>query len=442
MGRVGRLGARITLFVATTVVLSLLLGWLVEVAPWAVWVLGALSFVLLARTMLRVVRDPRPLVATAVVLLPLLLGWGAAAAVEAVVAQQASTGGGAPVAAVDATGSGDAATPGATAVDDEAEQVDDGGMVAVDPPGTIVGDDLRAGSVVGLEVADDGGTPVLTVTTDGGRPGQLWLFSVAEAGTPVVLAHDGAWQQVDGPEGTTVEVRAEDGAGGVTLALPGAGGTAWAVVDDSGVRVPDTAHAVAPGGSAPDVTGALAERLAGDLAAVERAVPQLDELTRDLVLSLVARQVRPGTFVLRRSLPDQPEAGTADAAFAVLWPRFSQRIVAADSGLFVTREALVTCTDGTCEEIVTTLPVPAAAAIAAAPDETQLAELPLDTDPTGQAVRCVEVTAVPDGGPQTGTYCWRADGLPTLLVRPQIGDRLELVSVSPDVDPADLEVQR
>lgn len=434
MGRVGRLGARITLFVATTVVLSLLLGWLVEVAPWAVWVLGALSLVLLARTMLRVVRDPRPMVATVVVLLPLLLGWGAVAAVEAMVARQASTDDESSVAA------GEAATTGATPVDDDDEPIDEGGMVEVEPPGTIVGDDLRPGAVVGLEVTEDGGTPVLTVTTDGGRPGQLWLFSVAEVGTPVVLAHDGAWQQVDGPEGTTVEVRSEDGAGGVTLALPGASGTAWAVVDDSGVRVPDTGHVAAPSGTAPDVTGALAERLAGDLAAVERTVPQLEDLTRDLVLSLVARQVQPGTFVLRRSLPDQPEAGTADAAFAVLWPRFSQRIVAADSGLFVTREALVTCTDGTCEEIVTTLPVPAAAAIAAAPDQTQLAELPLDTDPTGQAVRCVEVTAVPDGGPQTGTYCWRADGLPTLLVRPEIGDRLELVSATPDVDPADLEV--
>ena len=432
-----RLAARVIVFAGLSVAISLAFAWAAANVPAIAWLVGLASLAILGWTVYQLLRSPRPLPAAmltgAAAVLALLMALVIDNATEPSVASARPDG--TVVATADA-GSPSVAPTVAVVGTDASRPT--GGPDSAAPttlaPGT--GQPLR------LTVASDGVLDRLTIGLDGdvlaSTGSDIWLYSLERPGEPVHLSlAGGAVTVVEQPAGTTVTptVAGSD----LTVEVTPAGGGAWSVVRGD-TRIPDIGHLSADGTVDTSAAGPLAAELEAALVRIELGVPALAPAAADYVMSLVGRQLLPGTFVLDRRPIGDPSAAATQVVFAVAPPTLSQTGgTDPTTGVWFTATGRLTCSAGSCtaaDDLV--FPIDAALAILDHPDQLVLSALP-DGDHLGVATTCTDVTAVPDGGPTPGPTCWLPDGRPTVLERPSIGDRLELAATSDAPDPDRIE---
>ena len=424
-----RLLARVIVFAALSVAISLVFAWAADRLPALAWVVGLAALAILGWTVYQLLRSPRPLQAA------LLTGAAAVLAMAMAVVIDNLTEPSTAAARPDDTATATSATAGSSPSETTAGTPGTPGTAGTDAPTTVA---AGTGRPIGLTVASDGVLDRVTIGFDGDALAtagpDVWLFSLERPGEPVHLTlGGGAVAVVEQPFGT--DVTATTNGTDLTVEVAPAGGGAWAVVRGD-ARVPDLGHLSADGVVDTSSAGQLAAELEAALVRIELAVPALQPATADYVMSLVGRQLLPGTFVLDRRPLDDPSAAPTQVVFVVAPPALSQTGgTDATTGVWFTATGRRSCSAGACtaaDDLV--FPIDAALAILDQPDQLVLNPLP-PGDHQGVATTCTDVTGVPDGGPTPGPTCWLPDGRPTLLERPSVGDRLELVATSDAPDP-------
>ncbi len=418
---------RIGLAAIVAAVLSLLLAWLVARVPVLAWALYGVGALALGWTLLSSIRSEQRTRALLGLGLTMAMSFALVAVVGLVTedgddaadardtaasAGESSTGTASPPTSSTSNGPSSSTSSGTSSsrsTSTSAATTTTTSTTAPGPPPLRTGlvdpvDDCGcADELASLDVAAEGATVALEIGVGGDGTSPLWLWNTAEPGQPIVV--------VPADEG---EVR--DGGWAVTVPTPGDGAT-WAVVSESGDRIPDTGY-LAAGAEVIDATGAVAARLGAEVAETQRRIPSLDPVAADLATSLLARQTLRGTAVFRGNTDE------ADVVVTIVndWPAFSQRLDidgVYQQSIHIDAERALICDptpDGvSCVPFDGNVPVSSAVAIARAPDQLVVGNDRTDVFSNGEivdrAIRCVTVESTPPGGPTTGETCWLDSGM-------------------------------
>lgn len=295
----------------------------------------------------------------------------------------------------------------------------------VDPP--ELGDDLW----LWLEEA-----PHLPVALE--RVGDAWNATVP-AGAPTALG-DLRVREVGAH--LVVGVRGRDGREGV------------AAVSGAGERIPASGYAHGRGTTtvARSVAGGLASETEDRLAAVQSALPGLDDDQRGFALATLARQVVPGTTRYDMALLDRPGLRLV-AEVTVRYPELAQHVYAEVDGELTLAQSVLVLADGTtvctwmtdgsadCGAVDLPTPVTGLAGLIADPSSVSVEAVPA-REVLGERVACWRVVRSTEEGPPEGETCALADGALAVNDNERARHRIVATERSPVVDDAAFLVPR
>lgn len=391
---------RVVVAAVVSVGATFVAAWVVDRFPAAGGALSVLSGVMLALTVLGVLRQrswraavsgigTMALVLVAITGISAVFGRGVAPGPLAVGPQPADA------ATVPAT---DAATPVPT----------DAASPTPSPAATEATGDATVSIVDGQVVIALAAPP-----DDGDR---LAVWTVGATGPPEVLAfEDGAWA---GPV-TGTEPRRP-----IVPLAPG--GTAVAVTTSAGERIPPVGH-LTEDGTVATASGSLARQIEDAVATVQASWLGLSAPAAGYAAALLSSQLGTGTTT---SVLESDGATPVEVRLTVRYPELAQHVTGGGS-LHVLADRAVTCDDGACAPTSEPLRLPVFAALAIVTDDGVSVTA---TDPDGD-LTCVVVAAPPDAGPTPGRHCWDAAGNLRLVVRDD-GPSTRVVDLTDELDPS------
>lgn len=296
-----------------------------------------------------------------------------------------------------------AAALGAAVVDDDRQDVRRAAAEAPRAP--------RAASLRDVSVTVNGtAIEIRIVLASGGDVAdgaELFVWRQGEgASRPLwLLRQSGAWHVADDPWGLDVTTHVGDDV--ITVAAEGLADDV-AVSAAGGARLPEMGHLAVDGdGRATVEAGEGAEAIERAVADVQRGFGALYPLQRELALSLLGRQMVPGTFTY--DVRDGADRSLT-AFVSVRYPELSQVVDGRSGGLYVGRDRVESCATTCRVSSAVRTPAGAAAALVRSPDDVDVEALEAG-DWNGQSTRCVRVTSALVDGPKPGRWCWLHDGV-------------------------------
>lgn len=223
---------------------------------------------------------------------------------------------------------------------------------------------------------------------------------------------------------------------------------AVAVVSNNGDRLPSTGyvHAVGEDTRITSDDGALAQKIADQMASVQSAFPGLSADERAFAQATMARHLVPGTFRYDMAFVDRPELRLV-AEVSVRYPQIAQHLYADIHGELTLAQSVLVLADGTtvctwmtdgsadCEGSELALPVTNLAGLVADPTSITIEPAPPRRVADGVAA-CWRVLETTTNGPPPGESCSLSDGVLTVNDNSRSRHRLVMTARTGSVDDA------